>query len=247
MVPHKTCPHCGTSFEGRANKLYCSSTCKLKAFRQQQTEALTTEPNPATVRSEFTGIRQPIPRGQRDNAALRYQAQVRRAELAHELEMEKLRLDAQERAREHELRLRPIPAPLVVQLPSLEEQRQVAQATREEQERIQRDKELDAEYGRLTEEFLDLEGQELAARLFDKLLAVIKKHEGVYRKHSGVKDSTHPARARLENLHQMQRALRELLDDIATQGSSLFGPRLSSFKLKKAWRSELRNSLLDLA
>src|ERR1035437_9300532 len=29
---NKTCPQCGSQFEGRANKLYCSHNCKMSAF-----------------------------------------------------------------------------------------------------------------------------------------------------------------------------------------------------------------------
>lgn len=36
MKTAKICPHCSTTFEGRSNQLYCSSTCKQLAFQQRQ-------------------------------------------------------------------------------------------------------------------------------------------------------------------------------------------------------------------
>lgn len=71
---------------------------------------------------------------------------------------------------------------------------------------------------------MELEEQLLPARDFEELLTALKKHEGAYRKHLGTKDPEHPARERLENLHQMQRALRVPLEDLVEQGPALFGP-----------------------
>lgn len=34
MKTEKTCPHCGSVFEGRSNQRYCSSRCKGAAFRE---------------------------------------------------------------------------------------------------------------------------------------------------------------------------------------------------------------------
>ena len=248
MSTYKRCPHCGTTFEGRANKVYCSAACKLRVFRQQQAEPTTDAVAPGPPRSEViiagrTASRNPP----RDTAALRYQAQLRKAELAHELEMEKLRLAAQEKVREHELRLLVPPAPPAPPVLSLEVQRQQQQAAREAQEKQQRDRELIAGYGRVTEEFLDAEGCALPAQEFEALLDTVREHETALRKHSGVKDPTHPVRACLEHLDQMKDVLQGVLGDLAEQGPSLFGPRLSGFTLKKGWRHELRNSLLDLA
>ena len=34
----KICPVCGNGFEGRANRLYCSNACKLKAFYSEKNQ-----------------------------------------------------------------------------------------------------------------------------------------------------------------------------------------------------------------
>lgn len=37
MTSIKICPQCKTSFEGRKNKLYCSTSCKTQAFQVRHT------------------------------------------------------------------------------------------------------------------------------------------------------------------------------------------------------------------
>ena len=85
------------------------------------------------------------------------------------------------------------------------------------------------------------------ASKFEALLDAVRKHDTALRKHSGAKDPAHPVRAYLEHLDQMQSVLREVLLDLAEQGPALFGQRLSAFNLKKTWRRELRDTLLELA
>ena len=96
-MDQKKCPQCGTTFEGRSNRLYCSDSCKQSAFQQnQQNASYHQERKPETRLNRQMRVRN-------DAASAKAEVEIARLRFANE---EKLKaLDAKERHRErqHEL------------------------------------------------------------------------------------------------------------------------------------------------
>ena len=105
----KKCPHCGNTFEGRANKIYCSNKCKMAAFQQDKAQD-------APPKTEFSGTPlltgNPLPhfrpkdKPQTENKEqiLKLQIELRKLELAHQKEIALLQAQDRERERNFELK-----------------------------------------------------------------------------------------------------------------------------------------------
>jgi hypothetical protein len=108
MSNTKKCPHCGNTFEGRANKIYCSNKCKMAAFQQDKAQ----DAPPKVEVSEPLLMGNPLPhfrpkdKPQTENKEqiLKLEIELRRLELAHQKEIALLQAQDRERERNFELK-----------------------------------------------------------------------------------------------------------------------------------------------
>lgn len=103
----KKCPECGRKVEGRANKMYCSNTCKKKAHLEGKTHAL--EPSVEKIISapeklspketkEMLGLKLTL---QRENQ--KHQKEMKMLEIQKEMELKKMEFENEEKRRGHTL------------------------------------------------------------------------------------------------------------------------------------------------
>ncbi|MCU0440588.1 MAG: hypothetical protein MUC49_22055 [Raineya sp.] len=103
----KKCPECGRKVEGRANKIYCSGTCKKKAHLEGKTHAL--EPSVEKIISapeklspketkEMLELKLTL---QRENQ--KHQKEMKMLEIQKEMELKKMEFENEEKRRGHTL------------------------------------------------------------------------------------------------------------------------------------------------
>lgn len=98
METTKKCPQCGNKFQGRSNKIYCSDTCKMAAFKSGQT-------------FDIPPIEEPKSRISNDNFSstmdkskeIALQIELRKLELAHIRAMAEIEAEEKEKDRNFEL------------------------------------------------------------------------------------------------------------------------------------------------
>lgn len=82
MKNNKTCPQCGTEFEGRSNKQYCSDKCKMEAFKQRQ-ESENRNVIPAKEHDNHKGEEKAVQILNEQEKILKLELELRRLELLH--------------------------------------------------------------------------------------------------------------------------------------------------------------------
>lgn len=102
MLNQKQCLHCGTTFEGRSNRLYCSDACKQRAFQLNQ--QATTSQSVTGQLEQKTGIDRKLPKGFRnDTASVKAEVELARLKFASEEKLKVLEAEERQRERQHEL------------------------------------------------------------------------------------------------------------------------------------------------
>ena len=109
MPNTKKCPHCGNTFEGRANKIYCSNKCKMAAFQQDKAQdappKVEVSGTPLLTGNPLSNFRtKDKPQTENKEQILKLQIELRKLELAHQKEIALLQAQDRERERNFELK-----------------------------------------------------------------------------------------------------------------------------------------------
>lgn len=102
MEISKKCPHCHKHFEGRTNKIYCSSQCKTAAFQENKTHTESGLTGGLDA-DKITPIKENLT-GRNTEELLKLQIELRKLELAHKTEC--MALEAAEREKERNFELK---------------------------------------------------------------------------------------------------------------------------------------------
>ncbi len=112
-MEQKKCPQCGTEFEGRSNRLYCSDSCKMRSFNQQKSTVDITptairqkqvtspvEPSISTAKLELETTRLHLAA---DEKKRQFEAEERQRERQYELLRQARQFDQEQQRAEAEL------------------------------------------------------------------------------------------------------------------------------------------------
>lgn len=252
MKNTKECPECGTTFEGRSNKVYCSDKCKITAFRNAQSQDLEPE------EEEINFLEKPKKISSKESPSyMTLQLELRKLELAHAREMAEMELREKEKERQYELdkirfqqdnekkELLNQISLLKHQTPEYHEkeyEEQQDDGEEEEEKFIYLPKGMKKYHKKLVKQFLSWEDEMLTlflieeyqdgvVRLIDDIAEYIEDNEIDRDKVVGYKD-----------LRKINLSLNQMKERIALKG--FFEAKETSFHLKDRWRSEMEESLV---
>lgn len=250
MKNTKECPECGTTFEGRSNKVYCSDKCKITAFRNAQSQDLEPE------EEEINFLEKPKKISSKESPSdMTLQLELRKLELAHAREMAEMELREKEKERQFEMdkirfqhenekkELQNQISLLKHQTPQYheEEYEQEDELEEEEVELIYLPKGMKKYHKKLVKQFLSWEDEMLTlslikeyqaevVSLIDDIAEYIEDNEIDRDKVVGYKD-----------LRKINLSLTQMKERIALKG--FFEAKETSFHLSDRWRSEMEESL----